>query len=297
MPPAAIGTIIVSPIAREMREDERRDDARTAPRGRRPASTTSSLRRAQRVGALAQASAARRASRPRDSDETIGMIMMPITMPALKRVEDLGSPGDRSLQERRHERQREVAVDDGRDAGQDLEHRLQDRAHARRRVLAQVDRRRRARAGARPAQRSGRDERARSPAAARRSWAWREQRRPVGAREELAQATPRGRTRCSDRAGRRRSPTRRRATETSAQANSAHTDDALPRRARGRPDGGGAPAGRDRAWRCSRARRPTSARRAPCSAALTLPASCVALRCVSGTNSACVGDARVALSR
>ena len=40
----------------------------------------------------------------------------------------------------REERQREVAEDDRRHAGQHLEHRLDDLAHARRRVLGEVDR-------------------------------------------------------------------------------------------------------------------------------------------------------------
>ena len=60
-------------------------------------------------------------------------------MPGLSALKP-DSVGKNLLQQRRDERQREVAVDDRRHAGQDLEHRLDDAPEAARRVLAEVDR-------------------------------------------------------------------------------------------------------------------------------------------------------------
>ena len=67
------------------------------------------------------------------------MIMMPMAMLAAKRVERADVDEDGPEHSGRDEREREVAVDDRRDAGEQLEDRLEDRAHAGRRVLAQVD--------------------------------------------------------------------------------------------------------------------------------------------------------------
>ena len=91
-------------------------------------------------------------------------------MPGGERVEDPHVEVEEAAQDlRREERQREVAEDDRRDAGEQLEDRLDRLADARARVLAQVDRRRRARAGPPRAARSGWWRACRPRAAARRS--------------------------------------------------------------------------------------------------------------------------------
>ena len=122
-----MATIIVSPIAR----DTARMNAAVMPEN--AAGTTT-----RRLVCILVAPSAYEPSRsPRGtpriassaSDETSGRIMMPITMPGLERVE-AGERRDEPLQERRDEQQREVAVDDRRDAGQELEHRLDDAPHA-----------------------------------------------------------------------------------------------------------------------------------------------------------------------
>ena len=109
-------------------------------------------RRAERVRALAQPvrDAVQRVLRERrderqdhDAHDDAGA----------ERIE-AGEPGHEVLQERRHELQREVPVDDGRHAREHLEHRPDDAADPRGRVLAQIDRR----SAGRPA--------------ARRPWRW-----------------------------------------------------------------------------------------------------------------------------
>ena len=128
--PAAIATIIVSPIAR----DTARMNAAVMPEnaaGTHDAEARLHLRRAERVRALAQAArhalhrvlGQRRDERQdHDAHHDAGA----------ERVE-AGQARDEALQERRDEQQREVAVDDRRHAGQDLEHRLDDAAHVARR--------------------------------------------------------------------------------------------------------------------------------------------------------------------
>ena len=65
-------------------------------------------------------------------------------MPGLSALKP-ASPGTNALQQRRDELQREVAVDHGRHAREDLEHRPDDPADAGRRVLAEIDGRQQAR--------------------------------------------------------------------------------------------------------------------------------------------------------
>ena len=72
------------------------------------------------------------------SDDTIGIIITPITIPALSAL-NTSISGKSYLQQRRHECQREVAVHDRRDAGEYLKHRLDDAAHPVGRVLGQED--------------------------------------------------------------------------------------------------------------------------------------------------------------
>ncbi len=70
--------------------------------------------------------------------------MMPITSPAPSALSDAtSSPNDSpdAAQDRTDRERREVAVHDGGDAGEDLEHRLRVGAQTRARVLGQVDRR------------------------------------------------------------------------------------------------------------------------------------------------------------
>ena len=57
-----------------------------------------------------------------ESDETSGRIMIPITIPGLNALNP-ARPGTNRCSGR-HEQQREVAVDDGRHAGEQLEHGL-----------------------------------------------------------------------------------------------------------------------------------------------------------------------------
>ena len=59
-----------------------------------------------------------------ESEATVGISITPITSPALRALKT--RPGSEVLQERRDERQREVAVDDGRDPGEHLERGLED---------------------------------------------------------------------------------------------------------------------------------------------------------------------------
>ena len=76
------------------------------------------------------------------SEATVGTIITPITRPAASTLND---PVGRCSQSRStdglHEREREQTVDDGRDAGQDLQDRLQDGAQPGSGILRQQDRR------------------------------------------------------------------------------------------------------------------------------------------------------------
>ena len=63
---------------------------------------------------------------------------MPMTRPGAEHVE-ARQRGNEVAQKRRDEQQREVAVDHGRHAGQQLEQRLDRFPHVRRRVLAEID--------------------------------------------------------------------------------------------------------------------------------------------------------------
>ena len=90
-------------------------------------------------------------------------------------------------QERRHGRQREIAVDDGGDRREDLEDRLEDVARARARVLAEEDRRAEtARHG--DEERPERDDERRGDERHDAERAGLEERRPVRAREEVQRA-------------------------------------------------------------------------------------------------------------
>ena len=109
---------------------------------------------------------------------------MPMTMPGPSALKP-ARLGNESLQERRHEQQREVAVDDRRHAGEDLEDRLDARG-GRWVVRTRSGRwRSAAPSAAPPPSRSSTPAPCRRRAAARRSAGIGEQRRPLGADQEL----------------------------------------------------------------------------------------------------------------
>ena len=60
------------------------------------------------------------------SDDTIGMTMMPTTMPALAALKKSHAVAEDALQLRRHPVHGEEAVDDRRNAREDLERGLED---------------------------------------------------------------------------------------------------------------------------------------------------------------------------
>ena len=125
--PAAIATIIVSPTARETA----RMKAAVMPENA-AGTTTRRL-----VCILVAPSAYDPSRRPFGtariasslSDDTSGRIMIPMTIPGLSALKVV-SVGRTLLKERRDEEQCEVAVDDRRDAGKQLEDRLEDAPHA-----------------------------------------------------------------------------------------------------------------------------------------------------------------------
>jgi hypothetical protein len=75
------------------------------------------------------------------------MIMIPMTSPAARALsEETESPSasPHSRKAGRHRQRREETINDGGDAGEDLQHRLDQRPDARRSVLRHVDRRKQA---------------------------------------------------------------------------------------------------------------------------------------------------------
>ena len=121
-----------------------------------------------------------------ESEATVGRIMTPITRPAESALKtSTGRP--MSCKQRRDERQREIPVDDGRDACQHLQHGLQVPARPGRGVLGQVDRRpepERQSDDAGPERRAERSDDEWKNAEARRL----EERRPIGAGQVLEDA-------------------------------------------------------------------------------------------------------------
>ena len=121
--PAATSTIIVSPIAREMASTNEAMIPETA------AGTT--MRVATCIFVEPSAYAPSRRSRGTLRHRVLGERRDGRDQhhahhePRRERVEDLDVDPD-VAQQRRHEREREVAEDDRRDAGQDLERRLED---------------------------------------------------------------------------------------------------------------------------------------------------------------------------
>ena len=139
--PAATSTIIVSPIAREAPSTT---DA-TIPDSAAGKTTRSEVwsfgsRRARRSPRAAMAGTADIASSA--TDAIVGTTMKPMMIPADSALKTLTSIAEEVLQDlRREEGQREVAEDDRRHAGEQLEDRLDRLADARPGVLAEVDRR------------------------------------------------------------------------------------------------------------------------------------------------------------
>ena len=203
--PPATRMITVSPMAREAPRIERGDDARQRG-GEDDAQRDLQLARAEAEGALAQRGGHgaqrvlgdRRDRRQHEQAEDD---------PGRQRVElvDL-DPEDAAQDLGREEGEGEVAEDDRRHAGQQLEHRLDDLAHARRRVLGEVDRGQQAERDRDDEADRGQVQRARSAAGSRRRTAGR--RRAAAStwcRTGSRRAARRRRTRSSPAAARGRS--------------------------------------------------------------------------------------------
>ena len=145
-----------------------------------------------------------------DSDDTSGRIMIPITMPGPSALNP-DSDGMNRCSSGVTKQQREVAVDDRRNAREHFEQRLHDAAQPSRRVFAEVDRRQQA-GGQRDRHRDGGDERGAGDERKHAEVFLGEERRPFGAGEELddghfAQERERLEEQHADDAGGDRAPT------------------------------------------------------------------------------------------